>query len=397
MTPCGRPAAKRTVSSPGFLAMGIRFLCPSCRNKVHVKDRLAGLRGFCPTCGAKVDIPFHSTLPGKSNGARNAGAEPNGIAAAPRTAPSSGALDSAVNREMSISTILPRVGRLVAVHVNQPADPLAGAAGAVWYVVPPEGTEPFGPADSATLNLWLQQGRIVSRSLVWRQDWPEWRKAGTVWSQLALNDVDPQAQRQAERIRGAGAQHAGPQFTSPRVPSGSPQPGTGTTHNSLLSQMHGAAQATAPLGQPISGPHAPGQAAPGHRPAQTQPAQAPNSTALTPLSSRNSPSPSIAGSHAAAAPPTGATGSGPPPEGLYYPQRSQKLYWAIVGVLLVGLIGMSVALFYVLDQMKQHKQQGQPTETAVEATTASDDNATPDSQLPNKQPNGSRPARTANP
>jgi hypothetical protein len=66
------------------------------------------------------------------------------------------------------------------------------------------------------------------------------------------------------------------------------------------------------------------------------------------------------------------------------------LYWVIVGVLLVGLLGMSVALFYVLDQMKRHKQQNQPTETTVKESVS-------DNSTTTTTPSGSLPQRTANP
>jgi len=37
--------------------MGIKFRCPDCQKKIHVKSYLAGKKGVCPTCGAKVSIP----------------------------------------------------------------------------------------------------------------------------------------------------------------------------------------------------------------------------------------------------------------------------------------------------------------------------------------------------
>jgi hypothetical protein len=41
--------------------MGIRFTCPVCEKRIHVKSFLAGKRGICPKCGGKVQIPTQST------------------------------------------------------------------------------------------------------------------------------------------------------------------------------------------------------------------------------------------------------------------------------------------------------------------------------------------------
>ena len=42
--------------------MGIRFLCPTCGNKLNVKAFLAGKRGVCPQCGGGLDIPLESQI-----------------------------------------------------------------------------------------------------------------------------------------------------------------------------------------------------------------------------------------------------------------------------------------------------------------------------------------------
>lgn len=54
--------------------MGIRFLCPECGDKLHVKAFLAGKRGFCPKCKARLEIPIESTIPSTSQ-ASNRGDE----------------------------------------------------------------------------------------------------------------------------------------------------------------------------------------------------------------------------------------------------------------------------------------------------------------------------------
>ena len=71
-------------------------------------------------------------------------------------------------------------------------------------------------------------------------------------------------------------------------------------------------------------------------------------------------------------------------------------------MLLIGLVGMSVALFYVLDQMKRHKEQMQPpaTEPLLESSPevkSSNDSAKGGGSSSNKKPSGTRPKRTVNP
>lgn len=174
--------------------MGIRFNCPACSKKVHVKEHLAGLRGFCPKCGSKFEIPLQSTrVSSKQRRAQQAGGEPTaGVApssarsvdAEPR---SGGERPLETEREATLGVALPRTGRLISVSNVAPIDPIEAEPTLQWYVVPPNGTEPFGPASGATMRQWIREGRVAVHSLVWREDWPEWRKAGTVWTELVLS------------------------------------------------------------------------------------------------------------------------------------------------------------------------------------------------------------------
>ncbi|MEC8590047.1 MAG: hypothetical protein VXZ15_00705, partial [Planctomycetota bacterium] len=41
--------------------MGIRFFCPHCDRRLHVKDFLAGKKGICPHCDEGILIPREST------------------------------------------------------------------------------------------------------------------------------------------------------------------------------------------------------------------------------------------------------------------------------------------------------------------------------------------------
>ena len=47
---------------------------------------------------------------------------------------------------------------------------------ATWYVRPPSG-EQYGPASTGVLRQWIEEGRVASNSLLWRDGWPQWRAA----------------------------------------------------------------------------------------------------------------------------------------------------------------------------------------------------------------------------
>jgi hypothetical protein len=66
---------------------------------------------------------------------------------------------------------------------GQPPDPLAEAGDAVWYVRPPTGGQ-FGPAGPMVMRKWLDEHRVSADSLVWREGWDDWRKAGDVFIEL---------------------------------------------------------------------------------------------------------------------------------------------------------------------------------------------------------------------
>lgn len=67
-------------------------------------------------------------------------------------------------------------------------DPLSEAPDAVWYVRPPSGGQ-YGPAASAIMRNWIQEGRVSADSLVWREGWPDWREAQSVFPQLSTGGV----------------------------------------------------------------------------------------------------------------------------------------------------------------------------------------------------------------
>jgi len=64
------------------------------------------------------------------------------------------------------------------------ADAIGEAPQAVWYVRPPSGGQ-YGPAGGEIMRKWIGEGRVSGDSLVWREGWPDWRAAGTVFPTLA--------------------------------------------------------------------------------------------------------------------------------------------------------------------------------------------------------------------
>jgi hypothetical protein len=142
--------------------MGIRFTCPHCQGKLHVKSFLAGKRGICPHCQGAIEIPeaSASAVGGVAESRREAAAAGHG--------PRQGAKEMGAER------------REGAEPVN-----LGGVEGELhWYVRPPEGGE-YGPADARLMEVWVQEGRIAAEALVWRTGWPEWQAWREVAGQFA--------------------------------------------------------------------------------------------------------------------------------------------------------------------------------------------------------------------
>ena len=75
--------------------------------------------------------------------------------------------------------------------IQSPADPLAEAPGAVWYVRAPDGGQ-YGPAAADVMQSWLAEGRVSPDSLVWREGWRDWQQAAGVFPQLRAGQLDPQ-------------------------------------------------------------------------------------------------------------------------------------------------------------------------------------------------------------
>jgi hypothetical protein len=219
--------------------MGIRTHCPN-GHKLNIKAFQAGQRGICPICGARFDIPYQSTrksakeleaeqgpgvAPQQPAGTTPASQLDPGAAPLPNlpvgpsaaTGPQTGASSPqtthpsdtgpAPEYELTLETEDLAASQGVADGASagqapaptvsgasgpgptapqpsaSPADPLAEAPHAVWYVRPPSGGQ-YGPAAVDVMRSWIGEGRVSPDSLVWREGWRDWRQAGEVFRQL---------------------------------------------------------------------------------------------------------------------------------------------------------------------------------------------------------------------
>jgi uncharacterized protein DUF4339 len=215
--------------------MGIRFFCPN-GHKLNVKSFLAGKRGICPHCGAKFDIPSQSatTAPPPIAPASVPAPEPLAVGgpATPHVKPPTktkatpneamesqtgptrptGAATSSIPAVVSVvhladravggqatdgaGPVVPVVLAPVATSATEP-DPIAEAPTAVWYVRTTAGGQ-FGPAPGDVMRQWLLERRVGADCLVWREGWPEWKKAPLVFSRLGAAMPWPAAGSVAE-------------------------------------------------------------------------------------------------------------------------------------------------------------------------------------------------------
>jgi hypothetical protein len=183
--------------------MGIKFNCQSCSKKLNVKAFLAGKRGICPHCGSKIHIPAESGAAAAAESpeptpalAAAASPTPGGgvaTATAPRAVPTGPAPGGNIGRPPGAMAPSGNVGQpattapVAAAASAAPvggADPITEAPHAVWYVRPASGGQ-FGPAAGDIMRRWITEGRVASDSLVWREGWPDWKPASSLFPSLA--------------------------------------------------------------------------------------------------------------------------------------------------------------------------------------------------------------------
>ena len=123
--------------------MGIRFICPSCDNKLNVKSYLAGKRGICPKCDARIRIPLAS---------------------------------DSENQLAELAGDKPRMAKTV-------GECIAERPEMQWFVRPADGGE-FGPVSGGMLQVWITEKRIDHRTELRRHDWVNWQQAEEIFTEF---------------------------------------------------------------------------------------------------------------------------------------------------------------------------------------------------------------------
>ena len=172
--------------------MGIRFACHQCGKRLNIKRDLAGKRGVCPDCQARFRIPAtdtdvaeplsvnavtHSSRQANSNGHAGSSVDLTSAQASgdagQATAPTPELSTETASGLADAPQTVPATSSVATMDSLALMDEDSTAT---WYVRPPAGGQ-YGPADSATLRQWMDQGRIASNSLLWRDGWAQWRMA----------------------------------------------------------------------------------------------------------------------------------------------------------------------------------------------------------------------------
>lgn len=221
---------------PLTTAMGIRFACHQCGTALHIKRQLAGKRGICPTCKVKFRIPdddAEQSIPlsaiskiaatdqadSKSSERPEQSGDTSGdqsvVHSAPDESPITGPASPAASPPPASP---PPASSLTIMDDDQTA---------AWYVRPPAGGQ-YGPVDRDLLQQWIEQGRVASTSLLWRDGWPQWRAAAE-----ALPDM-------IDKLQTPGAQDATlPNATPPNASPQLPTATNPTATNPAAGQLKG--------------------------------------------------------------------------------------------------------------------------------------------------------------
>jgi len=299
--------------------MGIRFLCPACGKRVNVKQEQAGLRGFCPKCGAGIDVPTESTLASRKE--QDQEASTMAVAKAARA-----------NAEAATRPVV---------------DPLREFPDALWYALPPGAPKPYGPIDGTGMAQWFYENRLSPDSMVWRQDWPEWRAVAEVWPNWKPNgaglglghepNVDPPPDGGAYPLKAVKAQSVA------RPPVISQVGGAAATHKAGL--------AGKPVAVPIGGAGKAGLAV--AVPVGAAPVGA-----------------GAAGASRAALPGTVPVpiGTTVPGAGVYYRRRANRAYLTTVVALVLTVVALGGVMIWVL--MRGPTPTTKPDDSSAKSTSS---------------------------
>ena len=176
--------------------MGIKVFCPS-GHKLNVKTFLAGKVGICPHCAVRFSIPKDpgsarvQTEVATARKKRRRRRRRKSSAGSPMLVTTPAAAEGAGVVVNPVAAVFVPAAQSVAgpmSSVGSPAatvgDPIAEAPAARWYVQSTAGGR-YGPAPGDTMRSWIAEGRVAADSLVWREGWPQWLPASTIFPQLA--------------------------------------------------------------------------------------------------------------------------------------------------------------------------------------------------------------------
>ncbi len=149
--------------------MGIRFACHVCEKRLNIKRELAGRRGICPVCTARIRIPLADAE--KSTPVEQKKLVASGVDTTPG--------DVAINRHLPATRGRTSTADPSAIGDQRQGDSIDSLTEdtlASWYVRPPSGGQ-YGPATTTVLKQWIDEGRVATTALLWREGWPQWREA----------------------------------------------------------------------------------------------------------------------------------------------------------------------------------------------------------------------------
>jgi hypothetical protein len=177
--------------------MGIHFACHHCNYALHVKDFQGGKRGRCPECKG----PFRIPLEDASHSSEVVDAEAELMSSSAKAGGKASVMEpsmelehsTGVEQALGLKSSRPAKGELSnrqSSQVNKAKSEmaplpavLANSLGAKWFVRPPTGGQ-FGPASSQLLMDWIQERRVTSDSLLWKEGTPNWQLASDLLPEL---------------------------------------------------------------------------------------------------------------------------------------------------------------------------------------------------------------------
>ena len=205
--------------------MGIKFRCPECDKKIHVKSYLAGKKGMCPKCNASVQIP-----------------------SAGGTADDDGEADDIHTHQPGEDAI---ANAPTTITPARPSDPFAEDPTAQWYVRYTNGSQ-YGPTPPEEFRQWVDQGRVTADCLVWRDGWPEWLVADKVFPKFSAPAVSPPVAPKPVAPKPAAPQPVSPPPAALMPPSSAVPHMPAVPQMPAMPQMPQAPKMQAPMAAPVS-------------------------------------------------------------------------------------------------------------------------------------------------